>query len=119
MSRAIVTDCNGGRLATTPIVRLLERRCALAGPGPTDLGGIRIWAGIVSDSETDPAQIAVWKGAIRFFGHLGALSGRRFPENRLHSVEPVGPGRRRQFGTRPPLTRIVCPDTNAESSESR
>jgi len=27
-----------------------------------DLGGIRIWAGPVSDSETDPAQIAVWNG---------------------------------------------------------
>ena len=41
------------RRARWPVVRRDRRRAA-------DPGGIRIWAGIVSESETDPAQKPIW-----------------------------------------------------------
>jgi hypothetical protein len=55
--------------------------CDAARPWVRHLGGIRIWAGFVSESGTDPAQIATRQGGTRFFGDFLPLSGTRERQN--------------------------------------
>ena len=108
------------RVISSPDTRMSQNRLITAAgrlERRRHLGGIRIWAGSVSDSEKDPAQIAVSKAATRFSGNVYPLSGRRFPENRLQRIPPrtAGP-RRSQPGTTPSQSSST---TEAERRPSR
>ena len=56
-------------------------RAVLAASAAHDLGGIRLWAGIVAHSETDPAQIIARNATTRLRGELIPLSGSESPKN--------------------------------------